>query len=55
MPNVTGMTFKEAKSILKEAELEIGVEMENEAIIKDQLPKSGIGITKGTEVILYSE
>lgn len=55
MPNVTGMTFKEAKNILKEAELEIGVEMENEAVIKDQLPKPGIVINKGTEVILYGD
>lgn len=55
MPNVTGMTFKEAKSILKEVGLETNSELGEESIISDQLPKSGIQIKGGTEVILYSE
>lgn len=55
MPNVTGMEFKEAKSILKEVGLETNSELGEESIISDQLPKSGIQIKSGTEVILYSE
>ena len=54
MPNVTGITFEEAKKILKEAELETSSEMEAGTIITDQLPKAGIQITKGTKVILYN-
>ena len=54
MPNVTGLTFEEAKKILKEAELETDTQIEEEAIITDQLPKAGIQITKGTKVILYA-
>ena len=54
MPNVTGITFAEAEEILEEAEIGISEELEAETIITDQLPKAGIQITKGTEVILYS-
>lgn len=53
MPNVTGLTYEEAKKILKEVEIETDTEMEAGAIITDQLPKAGIQITKGTKVILY--
>ena len=54
MPNVTGITFAEAEEILEEAEIGISEKLEPETIITDQLPKAGIQITKGTEVILYS-
>ena len=54
MPNVTGKTFAEAEEILEEAEIGISEKLEPETIITDQLPKAGIQITKGTEVILYS-
>ena len=54
MPNVIGITFEEAKKILKEADLEPSSEMEAGTIITDQLPKAGIQITKGTKVILYN-
>jgi len=53
MPNVTGLTFEEAKKILKESEIEVEIEMESSIIITEQLPKAGIQITKGTKVILY--
>ncbi len=55
MPNVTGITFSEAKKILDEQGLETGNQMEANVIITDQLPKPGIQITKGTKVILYNE
>ena len=53
MPNLTGITYAEAKKMLKEAELETDSKFESETIITDQLPKAGIKITKGTKVILY--
>lgn len=55
MPNVTGISFKEAKKILSELELDISkdIEINDDAIIKDQTPKTGIKIEKGTRVILY--
>ncbi|MGN1301686.1 MAG: PASTA domain-containing protein, partial [Clostridia bacterium] len=55
MPEVTGITLKEAKQILTENGLEYEADTDNmEAIITDQLPKKGIGINQGTKVILYS-
>ena len=54
MPNVTGLSFKEAKRILKEANIETESQLDMENIITDQLPKAGIEITIGTKVILYS-
>jgi len=54
MPNVIGLTYKEAKKILEENGLGIRSEFESEAIITEQLPKEGIQITKGTEIILYT-
>ena len=54
MPNVTGLTFKEAKNILKESGIETDSQLEDESTITDQLPKTGIEITTGTKVKLYS-
>ena len=56
MPNVTGITYKEAKQILEEQGLETNVNetLTDEVIITNQLPKAGIQITKGTKVKLYS-
>ena len=53
MPNVTGITFLEAKQKLEEIGLEVSSQMDAETIITDQLPKEGIQITKGTKIILY--
>ena len=57
MPEVTGITLQEAKKILEEVGLSYIVEgeAEEETIIRDQLPKKGIEIEEGTEVILYVE
>lgn len=55
MPNVTGITYYEAKKLLKEAGIEINSILEAETIITDQVPKAGIKITNGTKVILYGE
>jgi len=55
MPGVTGLSLSEAKKILEEAGLSYKVEGEaaNDAVITDQLPKTGIEIAEGTEVVLY--
>ena len=56
VPNITGVPLKEAINILKEVGLEYEADTQNqEAIIKDQLPKEGIQINQGTKIILYSE
>ncbi len=55
MPNVTGITYYEAKKLLKEAGIETNSILEAETIITDQVPKAGIKITNGTKVILYGE
>ena len=54
MPDVTGISLKEAKSILGELELEYQIDSDNlETIITNQVPKKGIQINQGTKVILY--
>ena len=57
MPNVIGVTLKEAKKTLKELGLEIQIEGEEteEAIVKDQLPKKGIQINTGTRITIYTQ
>ena len=57
MPGVTGISLNEAKKILEEAGLNYKIEykVENDTIIIDQLPKTGIEIVEGTEVVLYVE
>lgn len=59
MPNVTGISFKEAETTLKELGLEVEIdglskeEVDSEQTIIDQLPKNGIQINQGTKVTLY--
>ena len=57
MPEVRGVTLGEAKKILEEAGLSYKVEGEavSDTIIIDQLPKKGIEVVEGTEVVLYVE
>ena len=45
MPNVTGLTFEEAKKTLKDVGIETNSQLDAETVIKDQLPKAGIQIT----------
>lgn len=59
VPNLVGLTIKEAKESLKELELEIEYEKseeettnEAEATIVEQLPKQGIKIKQGNKVIV---
>lgn len=57
MPNVTGLSVKEAKIVLKELGLELEIEGEEmqETIIQEQLPQKGIQIKKGTKIIVYTQ
>ena len=53
VPNLIGLTIKEAKKLLLEKELEIKIN-ENSEIedIKSQVPKAGIKVKKGTAIIV---
>lgn len=59
VPNVTGMTVKEAKKTLKEMDLSYEISVNNteidieNAVVLDQLPKKGISIIEGTKIVLY--
>ncbi len=55
MPNVTGLTLKEAKTKFKELniEYEIQGELTEESVITKQVPSEGIQINTGTKVLLY--
>ena len=56
MPELTGLTVKEAKQILTELGLDYQIDTENmEDIITNQLPKKGIQVNEGTRVVLYSD
>ena len=57
VPELRGMNLKEAKQVLKEAELEIETNIEitsemkeEEIIIKEQLPKPGIKVKKKSKI-----
>ena len=56
MPDITGMEFDEAKKVLNELGLEINqdIEIDKDAVIREQIPKKGIKVEKGTKVILYN-
>lgn len=55
VPEVTGLSVKEAKEILKESNLQTILEedLADDSIVKDQIPKKGIQVEKETKVILY--
>ena len=55
VPEVTGLSVKEAKKILKESNLQTILEedLADDSIVKDQIPKKGIQVEKETKVILY--
>ena len=56
-PDVLGKTLREAEEILKENELEAVYETDGELdkeniIIKEQTPKAGIKVNKGSKIYL---
>ena len=62
VPNITGLSIKEAEKVLKDAGLEISVEGLTEdnketidkenTIIKEQTPTEGIKINKGNKIFV---
>lgn len=58
VPNVEGMSIKETEKIMKDAGLEIVINNEQEeldkenTIIKNQTPKEGITVNKGSKIYL---
>lgn len=57
-PSVVGKTLNEAYSQLEELGLSysvIGSENEGEAVVTEQIPKSGSNLPKGGKVVLYTE
>ena len=53
MPNITGLSIKEAKNTLKGIGIQIDLrenEVNEETIIKEQFPKEGIKINKGSSI-----
>ena len=58
VPNVEGLTIKEATKILKDLNLNIQIENEPEnldkenTIVREQVPKKGIKVYEGTKVII---
>jgi len=56
MPELTGLSIKEAKELLINVELDFEIDGDSvDGIIQDQLPKKGIKVSKGTKVILYTK
>lgn len=56
MPNIIGKNLKEAKSILKENNLQLKLDENNTGIdeettiIKEQIPKEGVGVNENSYV-----
>ena len=55
VPNITGITIKEAEKKVKELGLEIsieeGINKENK-VINEQIPKEGIKVDEGSKIII---
>ena len=55
MPNLIGLSIKEAEKIIKDSGLEINIEEKidkESTIIKEQIPKEGIKVNKGNKIII---
>ena len=56
VPNITGLTLKEAKKVLEENKLEISYENTeedlSERIVTKQVPIDGVKIYEGTKVVV---
>lgn len=58
VPNIEGMTIKEATKALKERNLEFKIENEPEnldkenTIVKEQIPKQGISVYENTKILI---
>lgn len=54
MPNVVGLTLKEAKEILQDFEIEQDGNS-NDSIIYKQIPEESVSIKTGSKIILYCQ
>lgn len=60
-PDLLGKTLEEAQKIVKENEIELVISNEAEqleeqnAIVKEQIPKAGIMIKKGSKIYITTE
>lgn len=58
VPNVEGLSIKEAEKITKEVGLEISIQNDSEeldrenTIIKEQSPREGVSINKGSKIFV---
>lgn len=54
VPNVIGLSIKEAEKVVKEAGLELSIEEmpDENTIIKQQVPAEGIKINKGNKIFI---
>ena len=56
MPNITGLSIKEAEKVLKEIGLETIIEEESvdkeSTIIKEQIPNEGIKVNRGSKIFV---
>ncbi len=57
-PDIVGKSIKEAEKIMKETELELVIENQTEEldkeniVVKDQTPKAGITVNKGSKIYI---
>lgn len=60
VPNIEGMSIKEAEKVIKEVGLEISISNDSEELDKEnvkvveQTPKEGVVINKGSKVYIHS-
>ena len=58
VPNVEGLSIKEAEKAIKEVGLEISVQNDSEEIdrentvIKEQAPREGVSVNKGSKIFV---
>ena len=58
VPNVEGLSIKEAEKITKEVGLEISIQNDSEeldrenTIIKEQSPREGVSVNKGSKIFV---
>lgn len=58
VPNVEGLSIKEAEKITKEVGLEISIQNDSEeldrenTIIKEQYPREGVSVNKGSKIFV---
>lgn len=58
IPNIEGLSIKEAEKVTKEVGLEISIQKDSEeldrenTIIKEQSPREGVSVNKGSKIFV---